>query len=44
MILKEYSAREWFRLRHGQELWEVHEADLYRYRVCREAAEQLTSR
>lgn len=41
-MLLRYEAREWFRLRQGLELWEVPEADLYRYQVCREAAEQLT--
>lgn len=42
MILKEYSAREWFRLRYGLELWEVHDADLLRFDVCRKAAEHLS--
>jgi len=42
MILREYSSREWFRLRFGQELWEVHDADLLRFIVCQEAAEYLS--
>ena len=44
IILGEYSAREWFRLRRGLELWEVSPADLVRYNVCREVADELARR
>jgi hypothetical protein len=37
----EYSIREWFRLRYGRELWDVHPSDIIRYDVCREVAQQL---
>lgn len=43
-MLQEYSARDWFRIRRGQELWQVHPADLLRWECCQEAARRIRER